>query len=291
MEQTQAPEPASRVTSNSAPSDALTEYGRYRGYAGGFLPRHRALLFSPSNPAKILGAIALTLSMSLLWYLSLDTVSAAWLSILSFCHRMLGLGGYTSMVHYVLGGVRFSIPYLHLSAPLPNAILWWSGAFLTMVLVAVSLLIPRSLAPAAYLLRLTAIFQATAQVFFAFWPSAFPYEAGGYVHGLLIAGLMLISLLPVVLGFTYYIFDFSLGRKILLTVLLMVHLAVLMPVQYFLHAYLLQHGSLLFMPLLFFMFGLPLDVMVFIAFFTWGFSWKNMLHAEKVQWRIRHRFV
>ncbi len=264
---------------------------RYRGYAGGFIPRHRSLLFSPSDPAKVLGAIALTICVVLVWYLALDVVTGVWLAMLDFWRVVLGVNGFVTMVAYKFIGINFSIPYIHSPSGLPSELIWWIGAILTIVLVVVSLLIRQAYLPLIYLLRIVAFFQGCAQVFFAFWPHAFPYSAGGYIHGMLIAGLMLISLIPLVLGFTYYLLDFSLGRKIALTVFIIVHLSIMIPLQYMAHAYFLQHVSLLFLPLLYFVFGLPLEVFIVVALLTWGFSWKNRLHDEDVQWKIRRRFV
>jgi hypothetical protein len=102
---------------------------------------------------------------------------------------------------------------------------------------------------------------------------------------------MIVPLTPIVLGFTYYLFDFSLGRKIGLTAMLMIHLIVLIPMQYVLHAWVMYHASLLFLPLLFFVAGIPLNVLVFIAFYSWGFSWKNNLQEQQVQLKARRRFV
>ena len=129
-------------------------------------------------------------------------------------------------------------------------------------------------------LRVVAFFQVTAQVFFALWLYSFPYGGSAYVHGMLIASVMFVSLIPAVLGTTFYLFDFSVGRKVLLTVIMMVHMIVLIPVQYFLHAYVMYHLSLLFMPLVFFVFGLPTNVLIFISLFGWGFSWKGPWQPE-----------
>ncbi len=265
---------------------------RYRGYLGGFIARHRALLFSPSNPTKIAGAVLLPIAFLVLWYLVRDHVSNAWLAMFDAWRAILGVSGYVTMVGYEVGEwTRFSVPYLYVPANLPGDTAWWLGVGFVVVLVVGSFLISHAYLPVAYLLRIVALFQGCAQFFFAFWPNQFPYSAAGYIHGMLIAGLMLITLIPVILGFTYYLFDFSLWRKIGLTLMMMVHLAILIPLQYAVHAYILHHCSLLFLPVLFFVFGLPLNVLVFIAFYTWGFSWKNRLREERVQWKIRRRFV
>jgi hypothetical protein len=52
----------------------------------------------------------------------------------------------------------------------------------------------------------------------------------------------------------------------------MAHLAVLTPLQYLTHIYIISRGSSLFMPVLYIMFGLLPQVGVFIAFYSWGMS-------------------
>lgn len=248
---------------------------RDRGCAGGIILPHRALRHSPSPRKRVAGALLLTAVTFLLWYLSLGFVARVWLEVLEFCRAAVGMAGFTSMVAYELGPFSFEVPYLTFPSGLPTNLLWWIGTALTVVLVAVSLLTPKRYLPAAYFLRVVAFFQATSQVYFALWLHHFPYGGAGYVHGMLIAGLMFVSLVPLVLGFTYHVFDFSLGRKIYLVVIMILHLVVMIPFQYFMHAFVVYHLSLLFMPLMFFIFGLPANVMMFIALFGWGFSWRN----------------
>jgi len=129
--------------------------------------------------------------------------------------------------------------------------------------------------PVIYLLRAFAFIQTCALVYFAITPASFPYTVADYQSGMLLAGLFVISLVPVLLGATFFIFDFGLPKKLFLTVITMLHLSLLIPMQYLLHVYLIQKYSMLFMPILFFFFGLPLDIFVFIAFYAWGMSWRN----------------
>ncbi len=264
---------------------------RFRGCHGGFITRHRALLFSPCDRRKILSSVLLVVAAVGLWYVLLNRIGMFWSAVLEFWAGALGIGAGTGMVHYELWGIHFNVPYLYVPSSLPTPLLWWVGIAFTIVLVLVSLLLPRRHLPISYFLRIVAFFQGCSQVFFAFWPEAFPYSAGGYVHTMLIAGMMIIPLVPVVLGFTYYLFDFSFGRKVSLTAMLLIHLAVMIPLQYVAHAWFIYHTSLLFLPLLFFVAGIPLNVLVFIAFYSWGFSWRNSLQEQQVQLKVRRRFV
>jgi hypothetical protein len=235
-------------------------------------------------------ALLLSLAFLLLWWLGRDVICGTWSAMLEFWQGVLGLGGGVSRVDYLLFDIiPFCIPMPSVGAGLPSSFNWGIGMLLVLVLVILSFVIPRRYLPVAYVLRITAFFQATAQVFFYFWPLAFPYEAAGYIHGMLIASWMFIAIVPLVLGFTYYFFDFSLWRKLGLTILIMGHQVLLVPMQYVMQALVMHHQTLLFMPLMFFVFGLPLNVLIFIAFFGWGFSWECRLYDENVQWKVRHR--
>jgi hypothetical protein len=90
---------------------------------------------------------------------------------------------------------------------------------------------------------------------------------------ILVFSCILIGLVPVLYAFTFYLLNFSLAQKLFLTVATMIHLVLLVPQQYMLQVYLL-HGSVLFMPVLYFVFGPFLDILAFIGFYSWGMSWK-----------------
>lgn len=253
------------------------EQARYRGHRGGLISQHRSMVREPQTATKILGSVVLLIAVLEGWLLVFDWVVVAWAQILEFWRQVFGWEGYVVIVDYQLG---ISAPYLAVESGHPGRAIWIVGAVLTVLLLGASFLIPRRYLPVAYLMRIVAFFQACGQLFFAIAPGRFPYGASGYIHGMLIASLALITLIPILLGFTYYIYDLGLGRKLGLTLLLMLHLSLLIPLQYMTHAFILHHLSLLFLPILFFVFGLPLDVLVFIAFYSWGASWRSLYQIE-----------
>jgi hypothetical protein len=246
---------------------------RFRGAAGQLVAVHRALAVEPRTTGKRLSNIVMVLAVLAGWVLIFDQVTIAWAAILDFCQDVFGMRGYALRLQYE-HGLRF--PYLGFSSALPGPWLWTLGALLTAGLFIASLFVPRRLLPIASGLRVIAFFQAVAQVFFAIWPEAFPYAGAGYVHGMLIAGLMFITLTPLLLGLTYFVFDFGWRRKLGLMIAVMAHLTVFIPLQFMAHALIIYHLSVLFLPLLFFVFGLPLNVLIFIGFYGWGMSWKNL---------------
>jgi hypothetical protein len=257
---------------------------RYRGARGGYIVRHRAMLTSRRGWGKALSGAATSLALFFGWLYALRWVSELWAGVLGFWNDALGLGGSVALVRYHLGAVySFEAPYLAVASVAPNgadlAIGWIAGV----VLFAATFFLPRRYLPLAYLVRLVAIFHLIAQAFFTFVPRSFPYSASGYLHGVIIAGMALIALVPVLLGFTYSIFDFSWWRKAGLAALIMLHLAILIPVQYAAQAFILHHASLLYLPVLFFAFGLPIDIMVFIGMYSWGASWKHNLQRDDIK--------
>jgi hypothetical protein len=259
-----------------------------RGWGGGDIPAHRALRVSPVQPGKLVPAALLALALLAAYLLLLGPVAHFWAGMLEFWRSAVDLPGHVSLVrHDFYGLLQFDVPFLNFGSGLPDSDLWWSGLAFTLLLGLGSFAVPLTWLPLRYVLRLLAFFQAGAQVFFGLWPWAFPYDGSGYVHGMLIADLMLISLIPVILGFTYFVLDFGLWRKALLALLTMLHMLVLVPLQYAVHAYVIHHLSLLFMPLMFFVFGLTVNVLVFISFYAWGVSWWHPLRVEDVRWAKR----
>jgi hypothetical protein len=254
---------------------------RYQGNRGGHIFKHRSMLTLRQNRYKALSSILLALSLLVGWLLILNWVTFIWGHTLDFWREVLGLGGYVTTSHYTLWNVyHLTVPYLHLSAGPPDYLTLWISGLITILLFLVTFLIPRRHLPIIYLLRIIVFFHACAQVFFAFVPFSFPYGASGYVHGVLIAALTVISLIPVKLGLTYFVFDFGLLKKIGFSLMLMTYMCVFIPLQYLAHAFVMYHLSLLFLPVLFFVFGLPLNVMIFMGFYSWGASWKDSFDRD-----------
>lgn len=230
--------------------------------------------------------MAMLLAVLLLtgWLMLLRWVNAAWTWCTLYWSEVLFKGAMVKHKGYSIGSIlRMDVPYLDLTAGVPDSGAWWMALILTTVTVLISFIIPRRQMPVIYLLRAVAFIQICSLAYFAINPASFPYTVSDYQSGMLMAGLFVISLVPVLLGATYYIFDIGLPKKLFLTVITMFYLSILIPMQYLLHVYLIQKYSMLFMPVLFFFFGLPLDIFVFIAFYAWGMSWRNKRSKEVLQ--------
>ena len=169
--------------------------------------------------------------------------------------------------------LQIRIPYPLLEAPWPAAPHWIVVGGVTVLLLLISFWLPMRYLPARYFLRFVAAVQAVALGYFAFASPPFPYPLPGYIGGLLSVGMAILVLVPIALGFGFYIFDHSFPRQVLLTTMIVGHLAVLLPLQGLVHALLIQRLSLLVQPTLFFIFGVLVEVLVFVGFYGWAMSW------------------
>lgn len=249
-----------------------------RGFRGRIIPPHRAILTLRLTRARAVYGSLAALLLAGLWFLAINPVAHVWAAMLQFWCDVIGLPAEAGIVRHVLFGGAYVIefPRLAAAASPPTGTHWWTGMIATLAVFAGSYLLPRRWLPFLYLLRTAAIVQGSAQLFFGLAPASFPYDVPGYTEVLLTAGLMLIGVVPLLYGLTYFTLDFSPGRKLGLVLMAMTHLVVFVPMQYVAHAWLLHHGSLLAMPLLFWMFGLPIDVGIVIGFYAWAVSWRTL---------------
>ena len=254
---------------------------RHTGHFGGIISPHRALLTIPLRRREFLPAISLALLLLIAYIFALHWVAAGWESLLRWC---LDLFGYHAIK---LANFGFSVadyniytPYVQLGAAVPNAAQWNAAVILTAIILVISLLLPDRLTPLAYLLRALALIHAITIVYFTFWPQYYPYSLASYHALMMLAGMAFIAIVPIVYGLTYFIFDISLLKKLALTLMTMLYLGLVIPLQYFAQLYLIHNYSLLYMPILFLMFGLMIDVFLLIAFYAWAMSWGGRFHPH-----------
>jgi hypothetical protein len=246
---------------------------RSRGHRGGVIAMHRALARFVLEPLDLALSVLLVLLFSFVWLVCLPWVCRFWQYIFENATKMLALGIGVGLREYRFTSyVRWIVPYPRTEDVGPDARTWWLTAAAVLVLFFGSLVLPRKWLPVTYLLRGTLLVQAIALLYFALAPGRFPHTPDSYMEGLVTYGIVLISFVPILYGLTYYIFNFGLMRKFLITALTMTHLCLFFPVQVLVQAVILEK-SVLFMPMLYVVFGMPLDVLLIIAFYGWGMSW------------------
>ena len=244
-----------------------------RGHRGGVISMHRALAHFRLGTTNLVTASCLFVFFSFAWLALLPQVCRLWTRIFTLGIRSLPLRAELGLAeHHWTPFLSFDIPYLRMEPVLPSTQVWWLSCAVTSLIFVATYFISKRLIPVIYLLRAVLLVQVIALLYFAFIPARFPHTPDSYLAGFVTSGIGLISLVPLLFGLTYYIFDFGLLRKALLTSITMAHLALFLPFQVLLQALVLQK-TVLFMPVLYIIFGMPVDVMLVIGFYSWGMAW------------------
>lgn len=151
-----------------------------------------------------------------------------------------------------------------------------TGAALAAVVVVVawglSLRLRGRWLPAQYLVRVLCVVQALALLYFWFAPMPFPHQLLSHAVDLLDAGYLLMLSIPVLMALGYYPLQISWQAKVVHTLLILLFFGVMLPQQALVHMLILQHLSVVFMPVLHLCFGALFDMMVFVALYAWAAS-------------------
>ena len=252
-----------------------TESLSNRGFRGGRIAPHRAMIGLEVSWTLVVDLLALPAIFATIMFLLLDPLMDAWRTFFMFVQRPLDLSGVVATRVVDLGIAATAVPFFTATAGWPTETqLEWGWLVMLLLALAGSTLRGR-LTPFAYLFRALAVLQLTAQLYFTFASPPFSYSLPEYINGLLVCGVVILLLAPFLVAFTFHIFDFQLWQKCAMAILLLGHLAVLLPLQATVHTWLIHRFSLLAMPMLFLVFGVLLDVFVYVALYGWGMSWRS----------------
>lgn len=233
---------------------------------------HRALTSLHYGFYELIGSLALLIVFTIAWLELLPYVCAFWRQVFVAGIRFLPLHAQLSNHAYHWLIYRLNVPALALEPSLPSSALWGTAGLVTIIVFAATIFIPASLTPVVYLLRALVFLQLSALVYFAVLPAQFPHLPSAYLRGLITSGIGVISIVPALFCLVYYIFPFSIAKKAFLTLSTMVHLVLFLPLQVLLHALVIQ-SSLMFMPVVYLVLGMTLDVFIIVTFYSWGMSW------------------
>ena len=243
-----------------------------RGHRGGVISMHRALTHFRLGPMNLAASVALLLSFSWIWVLLLPSLCRFWRGCLVIGLQQLPLHGSLEIAQHRFHAHHLDIPYLRIYSVIPDLWTWTLACAITVLLFAATFWLPRTMVPLIYLTRGILLVHASSLFYFALWPMNFRHTPDSYMEALVESNIGLITVVPLLFALTYYIFDFGLWKKVLLTALTMTHLALFLPFQVVLQALVLQR-TVLFMPVLYIAFGMPLNVLLIIAFYSWGMTW------------------
>ena len=255
---------------------------RYQNTQGTVIPLHHAFKTIELSSISRMSAVLLPVLFLANFWLFLPMILDFWAGIINFWmqHIYAGNVGYESTT---ILGQDVLLPYPQLEAQLPSTYAVWINLLVCLLAFLISFLMPKRIIPLTYLLRTLLIIQASASVDRLISPDFFPYTLKIYMLDCLSLCVYMLMVLPILLGMVYYIFDFSIGRKCLLTLMMLGYYLFFIPCQYMLHAYLIHEFSLLVLPVLYIFFGVLMDVLTFVSIYAFGMSWTS--HAEALYGR------
>ena len=159
-----------------------------------------------------------------------------------------------------------------ISTPMPSMTALWVTAVVTLVGLALSLTMKGATLPLKYPLRIVCTVQLIAVAYFWWIPGNFPYSIARHSEELMTIGFVIMVSTPVMLAVGYYILNQSIWIKMFHTALILLFFSILIPHQVLAQAFVMQHMSVLFMPLLYICFGAVFDALVFVALYSWAAS-------------------
>jgi hypothetical protein len=250
---------------------------RHLGARGGLIRPHRALATLDTTLIGAAAGIAAGVALAMGVVLFLQTIASVWTGIFLLWHRALALPGQVVTTHEGWDPyLTFDVPSITLSSAEPSLLMLTGTTVAVVLVLLLSIPLARRSLPLAYLLRTLAGVQATAIAYFGLLDRPLPYDLEGYTRTLLLAGMGVMILAPLLLGLTYNVYNVGVHRKLMLVLLVEAHFLFLLPHQYLLHAVIVHYASLLFLPLLYFAFGVLLDIVVLMGWYAWALSWPDL---------------
>jgi len=280
------PPDADRAFTDAARRGATVNAQRRQGVQGGRIAPHRSMIGLRASPMLIVDLLVLPALLLIGVFVVLDTLMDAWRWLMESLSGPLAIGdGVGTTIIDLLPSVSVAVPVYLVESGWPSNSQLIIGWIFTAVLAFVGAALRGGFVPLGYLLRALAMLQLSAQVWFTLAEPPFPYSLSVYGSSLLATGVVILLLAPFLVGATYFVFDFPLHKKLALGALLLGHLAVLFPLQATVHVWVIQHASMLAMPMLFLVFGVLLDIFVYVALYGWAMSWRSGRELDAVERR------
>ena len=250
---------------------------RYQSHSGRVIRRHRALHRLEFRRASLLHPLILLVGSYGLLLVTADLITALWSWEFSFWLPHLDLpAALETQTRTLFGPLAYRVSFPQWIARMPSldALRVSVVACALLMLLAFFTMRGRVL-PLGYLLWGACLVQFMSAGLFWLAPQAFNHSLASHVANGLEYALVLVFFVPLLLSFSFYVFEYSLLKKAVGTALIMLGIVVVVPYQYLAHVVLIDAGSLLLMPLLYVLFGLLFDIAVFIALYAWVVSWES----------------
>lgn len=233
---------------------------------------HRAITPLKVTPYLLAQALLLPLVLCTLLVLGKPLLLDIWRDCILFWSGGLGLP-FSRGVLLNDSGQLFSVLSTGMvSTPMPSVMTLWVTGGITLAGLALSLMMKGATLPLKYPLRIVCIVQLITVLYFLWAPGNFPYSIARHSEELMTIGYVIMISTPVMLAVGFYILNQSLWIKLFHTALILLFFTIMIPHQVLAQAFIMQHMSVLFMPVLYLCFGAVFDALVFVALYSWAAS-------------------
>jgi hypothetical protein len=233
---------------------------------------HRAITPLKVTPYLLAQALLLPLVLCALLVLGKPLLLNFWRDCILFWSDGLGLPFSRGKLLDDSGQLLNVLSTGMISTPMPSMLMLWVTGGITLAGLALSLTMKGVSLPLKYPLRIVCVVQLIAVVYFWWVPGNFPYSIARHSEELMTIGYVIMVSTPVMLAVGYYILNQSLWIKLFHTGLILLFFTIMIPHQVLAQAFIMQHMSVLFMPVLYLCFGAVFDALVFVALYSWAAS-------------------
>ena len=233
---------------------------------------HRAITPLKLTPYLLAQTILLPLAMCGLLVWAKPLLLDFWRACLVFWSQGLALPFTVSTQLDLAGHYAVRLKGTLGDAPMPTTFIMQIATVLTLVLLVVGLRMKNSRLPLRYPLLIIACVQGLSLMFFALSSTPFPYSIEQHCEELMTIGYIVMLATPFMLAMGYYILNQRLVIKVAHTLLILLFFTIMVPHQVLAQALIMQHFSVLFMPVLYICFSAVLDALVFVALYSWAVS-------------------
>ena len=233
---------------------------------------HRAMTALKLTPYLLAQAVILPLVLCALLFWGKPQLLEFWRSAILYWSELLNLSFSVSNQMNDAGDYISRLTLGSQGAPMPDTTTMVVTAVVTLLALALSFGMKNAQLPLKYPLRIVCVIQAVTLVYFWISPSNFPYSIARHSEELMTVGYVVMLATPLMLAVGYYILNLSLWTKLFHTALILLFFAVMVPHQVLVQAFIMQHISVLFMPVLYICFGAVFDALIFVALYSWAVS-------------------
>jgi len=247
---------------------------RYTAHNGSSIPQHHSMRRVAFTPALLLSIVAIPVVLDFLLVHFNPLIIQLWQIIFDFWLSKLSLPGSVDTISFKLFGVDVPVAFPDVPADAPSGTMWWVSLVIGLIIFVGSFYFSKAYLPLAYFLRLVIFLIFTSHIFFAMHPD-FEYDVSSLIAGNLFLSYKMLLLIPWIMALTYNIFDFSFIKKCAISCLVVGYLIIFLPFQYVMQVFIVNKMSLLYLPVLHLLFSSLVDILLFMALYSWGLSWKR----------------